>query len=90
MCVCMCVIFFFNFFPDMVNEFLYADDTLVIALDDARDQGYMTCIAQSGARKLEVSSIGCDAFISKPDFQFIQCKRTISYLGAWLFQWGLK
>ena len=78
--------------PDMVNELLYADDTLVIALDDARAQGYMTCIAQAGAnygllfnwRKLEVLPIGRDGFISNPDGQFIECKKSISYLGALL------
>ena len=42
--------------PDMVNELLYADDTLVIALDNAKAQGYMTCMAlarvcgEAGAR----------------------------------------
>ena len=57
--------------PDMINELLYADDTLVISLDDARIQGYMKCIVQAGAnygllfnwRGLDVLPIGCDAFI---------------------------
>ena len=56
-----------------MNENFYADDTLVIALDDARAQGYMTRIAQARAnygllfnwRKLNVLPIGCDAFMSK-------------------------
>ena len=35
-------------------------------------------------RKLEVLPVGCDAFISKPDGQFIERKESISYLGALL------
>ena len=80
--------------PDMVNELLYGDDTLVIALDDASVQGYVRCIAQAGAnygllfnwRKLEVLPIGCDAFMSKPDGQFI------TWANYWppTAQWGLK
>ena len=34
--------------------------------------------------KLEVLPIACDAFISKPDGQLIECKESISYLGALL------
>ena len=37
-------------------------------------------------RKLEILPSGCDAFISKPGGQFIQCEKSISYLGAWLVQ----
>ena len=33
-------------------------------------------------RKLEVLPVGCDAFISKPDGQFIECKGSVFCLGA--------
>ncbi|CAE8640176.1 unnamed protein product [Polarella glacialis] len=63
----------------LVNELLYADDTLIVDVDAARAEQFMHCIGRAGSmygfffnwRKLEILSVRCEAKIAKPDGSYI-------------------
>ena len=76
----------------LVNELVYADDTLVVATDPCRAETHMRCIEAMGMnyglrlnwKKCEVLPIGCEASIAAPDGSYLTCKSSISYLGSYL------
>jgi len=75
-----------------VNELVYADDTLLVAMDPCRAETHMRCIEAVGMnyglrlnwKKCEVLPVGCEASIAAPDGSYLTCKSSISYLGGYL------
>ena len=77
---------------DFVSELVYADDTLVMAMDEDSAHAYMTAIATEGHRyglsfnwsKLEVLAVNCRGAVAKPDGSKLDVKPSIKYLGSTL------
>ena len=73
-----------------VSELVYADDTLVMAVDEDSAHAYMTAIAVVGQTyglsfnwsKLEALPVKTHGAIAKPDGTLIACKQSIKYLGS--------
>ena len=73
-----------------VDELVYADDTMVVAVDASRAETYMSCIASAGMdyglcfnwRKVEASPIRCNFRVLKPDGCSIECKSSMICLGS--------
>ena len=74
------------------KELVYADDTLLIDVDDSMLQQFMDCIGQAGQEyglsfnwsKLEALPIRTTAAIVKPDGTHVECKQAMVYLGSQL------
>ena len=74
----------------MVDDLVYADDTLIVAGEPAKAELYMKAVEAAGAnyglecnwKKLEVLSIGCDPQLRRPDGVLIPQKQSLVYLGA--------
>ena len=75
-----------------VNELLYADDTLLIDTHGGVVQQYMDSVVKRGGeyglqihwKKVEILPIKCTPRISTTSGEYIECKSSISYLGALL------
>ena len=76
----------------LVNDLVYADDTLVVAVEQERAELHMNCIARAGSnyaltfnwKKVELMPIRCQAPILKPDGCEIPSKSSLVYLGSTL------
>ena len=72
------------------SELVYADDTLILAIDDEGAQAYMEKIAEAGNdyglsfnwSKLEVLPVRTTGNITKPDQTKVDKKSSIVYLGS--------
>ena len=59
----------------LVDELVYADDTLIVASAPGHAEQYMQAVARAGANyglifnwgKLEILAVGCNAVIRRPD-----------------------
>ena len=75
-----------------VDELVYADDPMVVAVDASRAETYMSCIASAGMDyglcfnwcKVEALPIRCNFRVLKPDGCPIECKSSMIYLGSLL------
>ena len=73
----------------LVNDLVYADDTLVLAVDSGRAEIQMISTGRAGAnyglcfnwKQVEAMQVRCDVTISKPDGTFVPCKSSMIYLG---------
>ena len=78
--------------PSLVNESVYADDTLVVAIEGDRANEIMRCIMHVGTeyglsldwKKVKALPARCDVIIPKPDGSHVECKHSFSYLVALL------
>jgi hypothetical protein len=74
----------------LVNDLLYADDTLIIDSNSVPAEQFMRCIGETGSqygltfnwRKLEAMPVRCDAHISKPDGTLVKQSQHMVYLGS--------
>ena len=75
---------------ELVDELVYADDTLIVASAPGHAEQYMKAVERAGANyglnfnwgKLEVLSVGSDAVVRRPDGGAISQKTSIVYLGS--------
>ena len=79
--------------PGIVNRsVLYADDTLLIEVDENIAQYYMECVRSLGLeyglhlnnKKLEVLAVNHDGAITLPDGSAVKRKQCMTYLGSLL------
>ena len=79
-----------NLLAALVNDLVYADDTLVVAVEQERAELHMNCIARAGSnyaltfiweKKVGLMPIRCQASILKPDGCEIPSKSSLVYLG---------
>ena len=76
----------------LVDDLIYADDTLIVSVDEASADTYMRCIGKAGAnyglnfnwKKLELLRERCQATTLQPDGSEIISKDRITYLGSLL------
>ena len=75
-----------------ISELMYADDTLILAVNNEDAEIYMQCIEQAGRmyglqlnwNKLEVLPVRCEARIKKPNGDYVVSKESLLYLGSFL------
>ena len=73
----------------LVNDLVYADDTLVLAVDSWKAEIQVISTGRAGAnyglcfswKQVEAMLVRCDVTISKPDGTFVPCKSSMMYLG---------
>ena len=78
--------------PSLVTELVYADDTLVAAIEGERANEIMRCSMHVGTeygvslnrKKVKALFVRCDVVIPRPDGSHVQCKHSLSCLGALL------
>ena len=71
---------------------MYADDNLILAVNNEDAEIYMQCIEQAGRmyglqlnwNKLEVLPVRCEARIKKPNGDYLVSKESLLYLGSFL------
>ena len=71
-----------------ISELMYADDTLILAVNNEDAETYMQCIEQGGRmygfqlnwNKLEVLPVRCEARIKKPNEDNVVSKGSLLYL----------
>ena len=76
--------------PTLVQELLYADDTLLVDVDSTCIQQYMKCVAEQGKvyglvfnwGKLETLPLNCSCSIPTPEGGFVKQKERLVYLGS--------
>ncbi len=76
----------------LCNELVYADDTLLIDVDDGAIEQFMDCVGKAGAeygltfnwKKLEAMAVNTVADIQKPDKSFVKVGESMVYLGSLL------
>ena len=76
--------------PNFVSDLVYADDTLVIAVDETSAHAYMNSIAAAGQEygltfnwsKLEVMPVRTAGKIITPSGSFVKEKCSLKYLGS--------
>ena len=75
---------------DVINELLYADDTLLIGLQGPTLEKYLACIVEVGKEsgllmnwgKVELLTVSCEGVITKPDGSILKPKPSFIYLGS--------
>ena len=80
----------------LVNDLVYADDTLVLTVDSGRAELQMSSIGRVGAKyglcfnwkKVEAMPVKCDVTTSKPEGTFVPCKSSMIYLGSLISAFG--
>ena len=76
----------------IVNDLVYADDTLLIDVDEAVLTTFMNCVGEAGQhyglsfnwKKLEALPVRTQASIMKPDGENVRTKDSMIYLGGLL------
>ena len=71
--------------PSLVNELVYADDTLVVAIEGDRANEIMRCIMHVGTeyglslnwKKVNALPVRCDVVIPKPYGSHVECKHSL-------------
>ena len=74
----------------LVNDLIYADDTLILSLQPRQAESFMYRVLDAGRvyglslnwEKTEVLPIGCDAAIQGPNGEHIKNKTSLVYLGS--------
>ena len=74
----------------LVQELLYADDTLVVDADESIIKLYMDCIKEAGAQyglsfnwsKLDGLPVRCEVNLSTPQGDQVKVKQSMKYLGS--------
>ena len=74
----------------VVHDLVYADDTLLVDIDEHAIEGYMHQVGQAGReyglsfnwKKIEMLPVRMQARIDRPDGQPIACKESMVYLGS--------
>ena len=77
-----------------MNELVYADDTLLVDIDDDAVGQFMESVGVAGAQyglsfnwsKLEALSVNADMAIRKPDGTFVKVYQSMLYLGSLLLR----
>ena len=75
---------------NVVNDLLYADDTLLVGRQSATISKYLACVVEVGRehgldmnwKKVELLNINCDGDIIRPDGQIVDPKDSLIYLGS--------
>ena len=71
-----------------ISELMYADDTLILAVNNEDAEIYMQCIEQAGRmyglqlnywNKLEVLPVRCETRIKKPNGNYVVSKERLGY-----------
>ena len=74
----------------LVNELVYADDTLIVDTDPTAAEHFMNAVGRAGGQyglsfnwsKLEALPVCMDAMVHKPDMSLVLTKTNIIYLGS--------
>ena len=82
--------------PPFPSELVYADDTLIMAVNEDSAHAYMTCISLAGSeyglsfnwKKLEVLPVRTHGTIKLPDGSQAEIKQSLKYVGSGLFSDG--